>query len=302
MNVAVTEQRRRGAGGVVNLGLAHLPGSAHSGEKALRRTSRGVEALARTLAAQLRAWLERAVRRELTTAKRDPRRYIRGKKRESEAPPPPEDELRRLLVRFGSRRIADVAEKEGAVIPGTLVRDAIAGKPVRIKVFQEWLRGVGDKAASLASDVRERVRESVRTVLADADQEEVSPTIGELTRRIATTIHAVEPKGGGDTDRVYVFSWQRAETIARTEMVQVENTGKMVGFEETGVEAMEWLAYSDGLSGERHHERMDGVVVRLGDSFKTPLGNRLRYPGDPMAPIEDTANCRCTMRPARERR
>jgi hypothetical protein len=82
-------------------------------------------------------------------------------------------------------------------------------------------------------------------------------------------------------------------------MGRAENQGRLAAYEATGVEELEWIAYSDGRSGDRHHERLDGVRIRRGETWRTPLGNRLRLPGDPSGPVEDTANCRCTMRPVR---
>lgn len=40
-------------------------------------------------------------------------------------------------------------------------------------------------------------------------------------------------------------------------------------------------------------------TVDLGDKFVTIAGNRLRFPGDPLAPIEETAHCRCWLTIAR---
>lgn len=213
------------------------------------------------------------------------------------------EDLRALLLRFGLTRLADVGNRAAGatVIRGSLVRDAIADKPVKIKVIQRWVDGAERRATAIAASLRERIRASVKTVIADAEKEDKQVTIGELARRISRTVHATEPIGGRVDGRVYVFSAARAELIARTEMAQTENTGRIAGYEATGVDRIQWLAYRDGKSGERHHERMHGVQIALGEMFVMPSGRRLRYPGDPLGHISETANCRCTVRPVRAR-
>lgn len=41
------------------------------------------------------------------------------------------------------------------------------------------------------------------------------------------------------------------------------------------------------------HRPLDNKRVAFGDAWVTPLGNRLRFPGDPSAPGDETINCRC---------
>jgi hypothetical protein len=247
-------------------------------------------------------WAAALVAREIRAAAGDPQRYVRRTKQKD--PPSDEDQLRALLLRFGLTHGADAANGAAGsrIIPGTLVRDVIAGKPVKIVWFERWVRETERRAARVSASTRERVRESVRTILADADAEDVRPTVAEIAHRIRTQIHAVEPAKDPAKDRVYVFSAPHAELIARTELAQAENTGRMAGYEATGVEEIEWLAYVDGRSGDRHHERMNHVRAALGSTFVLPSGARLRYPGDPVGPIAETANCRCTVRPAKNTR
>ena len=215
------------------------------------------------------------------------------------------ERMARLLRLYGLRAAADAARRTAVemglnpdvLIPESLVAAAIAGKPIRIRIFEELASHVETRAEELARSTVEMVRESVRTIIADANDEERRPSAGEIARRIAWTLH-----GRDADDRAFVFSPQRAELIARTELTQMENTGIFSGYEAAGVDELEWLGYRDGRSGKRHHEKMVGQRVPLGTLFLTPLGNRLRYPGDPRAPIGDTARCRCTMRAHRLRR
>lgn len=58
----------------------------------------------------------------------------------------------------------------------------------------------------------------------------------------------------------------------------------------------QWVSYDDGKSGERHHEKMDGLI---GPPFTTYLGNVCQYPGDPALPVGDRAGCRCTIKRVR---
>ena len=261
-------------------------------------TRRQVEALSVTFAAQLRAWQRRLFRQEIAKALRDPIRYARAKKERGI-----DDELRELILRFGLRRGVDVAnEAAGAeIIPGRLVQDAIAKKPIKIKWFWHWIEESAKRAHEITEEHKDKVRESVREILADAEADPRKPSLNETIRRIARTVHALPESGEPDADKVYAFGWERAAVIARTELAQVENTGKMAGYEATGVEYLEWLSYSDGLSGDRHHERLNAQVRRRGETWTDGLGNALRYPADPLAHISSTINCRCTMRPARRR-
>lgn len=256
---------------------------------ALRDTTRAQDAAAVPYARALTRWAQAFGRREIQRAARDPAGYLRTEKARGDV-----SELVRLLRLFGVRWGADVA-------PGVLggrraIDDAVAGKPVKITVFQQWLRGREQIARDIAGSIVDRIRESVRTIVAESRKD--GATVAEVTRRIATQVQAVEPEDGGEKDRVYVFSFARAETIARTELSQVENTARAAEFEATGEpgDEYEWLAYTDGRSGDRHHERMHRVRIPAGGRFSTPLGNSVRFPGDPLAPIEETANCRCTWR------
>lgn len=43
------------------------------------------------------------------------------------------------------------------------------------------------------------------------------------------------------------------------------------------------------------HEAMHGQARRLGEPFESGAGNELAYPGDPDAPLSETANCRCIL-------
>lgn len=267
---------------------------------------RTVEAGAAVLAGHLRAWMRRAVARELTIARRDINTYIgRRTKQQGETP---EEELRQLLLRFGIARARASGEAVAAhqggeiILPGDLLERAIAGKPVKVKWFEELVDGVERDAGRMSRDLKDRVRDSIRETIDDANKGGTRATATDIARRISRTVAAIEPDGGGSEDKVYLFSHEHALSIARTEMVQVENTARMAGFDATGVEGTEWLAYSDGRSGHRHHERMKGVVAKLGAMFTLPSGHKLRYPGDPLGDVSETANCRCTVRPARPKK
>lgn len=54
-----------------------------------------------------------------------------------------------------------------------------------------------------------------------------------------------------------------------------------------------WITMADERVRSGHRIR-HGMVVPVGSYFQGPLGLS-RWPGDPLAPISDTANCRCSL-------
>ena len=61
----------------------------------------------------------------------------------------------------------------------------------------------------------------------------------------------------------------------------------------------EWHSAGDGRVRDSHrHVTAAATGLRtksMDDVWLTVDGNRLRYPGDPDAPVEETAQCRCVV-------
>jgi hypothetical protein len=122
---------------------------------------------------------------------------------------------------------------------------------------------------------------------------------------IARAIQNQEPLSQSQIDRMVnryrdrVLSY-RAETIARTESLAAVHQG---------TDNMYFQAISDGILDENNmeqtwktasdervrgsHRPMNGQKRKMGEAFTSGLGNSLRYPGDPEAPVRDRIDCRC---------
>lgn len=272
----------------------------------LTEVNRRVEARSKPFARALSAWLDRFARHELVRALANPEAYAstaRVKKRDDETTVV--RDLQQLLLLFGMRQAGDAADRTAGrpIIPARLFVDALEQKPVKIKWFWELEHGVAVRSERLVEETRNEARDSVKRIIRDSLAEYPRPSPGEIARRIRTAFngpgdverpHRVH---GKEEDREFIFSSERAAIIARTELVQAENTGIMEGYRATGVEEIEWLAYgNDGKSGKRQHWKMKNVRVKVGEFFTLPSGAQLRYPGDPSGPISETIQCRCTIR------
>ena len=94
----------------------------------------------------------------------------------------------------------------------------------------------------------------------------------------------------------------RSETIARTEALRAVNAArheavgqmaKQIGAKESDV-TRTWRTVIDGR--ERHtHRAMNGQKKKGKESFVSPSGAKLRYPGDRNAPPKEVINCRCVL-------
>jgi len=86
--------------------------------------------------------------------------------------------------------------------------------------------------------------------------------------------------------------------IARTEINQARNRGRVEAGKILGTQYWMWIAETDGLSGDRQHDALDGQIRPTGEAFVNPAtGESLEYPGDPGADASEIINCRCSVRP-----
>src|SRR5689334_13012585 len=144
-----------------------------------------------------------------------------------------------------------------------------------------------DPAQALTRELRDRRFDS--TVLSASESGE--PLTADQIDTMATAY----------TNRALRY---RAETIARTEAQTSLHESQQQAMEQavdTGLVSKSdvkfvWRTAHD-LRVRDSHVFMDGQVQDMGNPFISGLGNMLEYPGDPLAPIEDTANCRCFREP-----
>lgn len=94
------------------------------------------------------------------------------------------------------------------------------------------------------------------------------------------------------------MSAYRSMMIARTETHAAFNFGSNAAAKTSELDlAKEWISASDertrdGTSGRYDHERADGEIVTLADSF-IRTGQPLEYPGDPSGSAGNIIHCRC---------
>ena len=103
----------------------------------------------------------------------------------------------------------------------------------------------------------------------------------------------------------YAFSENRAQMIARTEIIRASNAGSLLGAIETGVPMLKyWLATRDNRTrGQKPSDKFDHYSMlereKIGVSLDQPFnvsGELLMYPGDPDGSAGNTINCRCALR------
>jgi hypothetical protein len=217
---------------------------------------------------------------------------------------PIDKELRDIILRFGVARATDASLSATnirglqRIIDPQRLRNELGSKEFRLKVFTVLDKWGTKRVRDISEETKKMVKHSIMRMLKDAAREVPQPSPGEMARRIRRSFHGIDPQ-----QRIYAWSPERAELIARTELNMAENTGAFRGYslvndlsEKTNWKPMKrWLASRDGKSVDRHHERMNGVTIEMDKHFVTPLGNKMMHPGDMDAPIKETANCRCGM-------
>ncbi len=134
----------------------------------------------------------------------------------------------------------------------------------------EWAR---DRAADLVTQIEENTRDMLRDTVAQAIEEGWSAD--ELAGQIADSVG---------------FSDDRAETIARTELIAANNQGNLRAYKESGVATgKEWATAGDDLVEEECQANEDQGPIGLDEDFDS---------GDDAPPAHP--NCRCAILPVIE--
>lgn len=137
----------------------------------------------------------------------------------------------------------------------------------------------------------------------DGQIDEILDALGEPGTPIREAARLNDPRVNNlRAERNYVIKhldaeksiWQtRATLIARTEATGAANFGGMQAFVMEGVQTKVWLA-SGGPRTRLTHSTASGQEAGVLRPF-TVGGALMQYPGDPAGPVQEVANCRCTM-------
>jgi len=223
-------------------------------------------------------------------------------------------ELVSLLQRYGIAQVSDAGVRVGG------------SRDIAPEIMSEVLRSKPNRVVLLIEETEAMARESMRQILEDASREVPRPSFAEIGRRISrswfgptsrqnpgrstraedrmTADWRRRDRGGPRPgEQEYLFSFDRAATIARTELAQGENQGIAAGVIDAGFEKLGWVSRpNDGKSGARMHWRMNDhppifveAIVKQDRSgwFVLPSGDRAPYPAWSGLPIGQSINCRC---------
>jgi SPP1 gp7 family putative phage head morphogenesis protein len=184
--------------------------------------------------------------------------------------------------------LSDVMKAASDDIAAELSADPISpgGDPWAV----DYLRSQRIKLAegvnsTLARDVHAALVKVFRTAPFDM------ATLQEHVRRLL-------PELQGALRKVFASRTARAAAIARTEVNRAANGTRYETFRRENIEEHQWVTSGDDEVRNRaphSHRVLDGVVAKVGDSFRE--GFTLRFPLDPDGDPGDVINCRCVTRP-----
>lgn len=202
--------------------------------------------------------------------------------------------------------VREIDEETRRLIKDVLMEGARAGiNPLDVaRDLREHL-GLTEYQRQIVQNYR---RELEQGLYANALKREL--TSGHSDRAIAAAMAGNRSLTAKQIDTAverYRQNWidYRARTIARTEGLRVVHQGSDELYRqaiERGDIEPDQLEQTwhhgppgkTGTKGERaFHRSMDGQTKTFPEPFVSGLGGLLRYPGDPEASAEETANCRC---------
>jgi hypothetical protein len=201
----------------------------------------------------------------------------------------------------GDTLVADGSPPLPELVAAALAALSLAGiarvaKRAARKVLQPVL-GVAAEEATVT--IVKQMQQRWGTVLPDA----VRSTLARLVAQAQAEHLSVPQTAALLIDEVKgLVEWQ-ANMLARTDLVAIANHASEEAVHAVNersakagqplIQYKRWLTSHDERVRDTHRA-VDGQPVPVGQSFTVGL-SQLRFPGDPLGSIDETANCRCTL-------
>jgi HK97 family phage portal protein len=225
--------------------------------------------------------------------------------------------LDRTLERYYERQQRVISEKASgaksrkAISSKTLDIEAIFDSEVWAKQLNEdvrpMLKAIATDAVELAAQktgMPAEVEESEIDKVVDEQIERMQKANSTTKEEIAAAL-IIAMAMGDDEDRIGLLKaalaaifanllGKRKRVIAEQEAQTAYNAGTYLSGIQMGGGTKTWVTRRDSrVRGE--HMLIHGKTVNIKDAFSVD-GSSLRFPGDPLAPISLTINCRCRLK------
>lgn len=112
----------------------------------------------------------------------------------------------------------------------------------------------------------------------------------DVTRRAAKQLHEATRQYG--PQQLATPQAEKLKLVAASVVTTLTNSFNESIASLLGFDSKRWYTRLD-RKVRPSHRMLEGDVVPLQDSFQLPSGMSIRFPGDPAAPLTETAGCRC---------
>lgn len=179
-----------------------------------------------------------------------------------------------ILLRYLRGTVTAMTVESGVgrskqVTPRQVDQAARAGGDEAVAILSRWADETATPFASPPSPRPGRVAPPADT---EPEASVSPPSPGEVARRV----------------RVEAEGVSRSAVTAAREQARAEIAPAL------GATMKVWRTRHDSRVRPSHGE-LEGTAVPIGESFSTITGTSLQFPGDPRAPLGETAGCRCRL-------
>lgn len=166
--------------------------------------------------------------------------------------------------------------------------------------------GLTDNQAGYMLNLRRKLETDPKALLAEFEAGGYKLRDSRLDAIVRRAVKTETPIAAKDIETITnayknrSITW-RSKNIARTETLSAVNSGRQEAFQQAidsgKVQAKDvrrvWHAAKDKRTRDTHRG-LDGQTVGMNEDFISLSGARLRFPGDPLAPLSETVACRCS--------